>query len=382
MDPTAARPSAVARSFPDGVPTLLDPAAGVVLRAATEADLAGLVEQSRDPETLRWTSNVPAPPGGYQLSHAREFLGVMASGWQDGSHASWVVAAERDGVRQFCGTVSLRMSGDGLGEIGFALHPAARGRSLMSASVRLVCAWGFGVAGLSAIRWRAKAGNWASRRVAAAAGFVFDGLVRQLLVQRGTPVDGWVATLLRDDPRTPVPWLDPVELPGAGVVLRPFAESDVDRITEACADERTRHWLVSLPRPYGRDDALSYLEATRELAARCTGIVWCVADATSGVCLGAISLEGLGTYAPRGEIGYWAHPDARGRGVITEAVRLVTRHAERTGLARSIAIRCAADNRASRYAATAAGYHEVGVLRAAEPVGDGTLSDLVLYAHP
>ena len=26
----------------------------------------------------------------------------------------WVVVAERDGVRQFCGTVSLRMSGDGL----------------------------------------------------------------------------------------------------------------------------------------------------------------------------------------------------------------------------------------------------------------------------
>ena len=252
----------------------------------------------------------------------------------------------------------------------------------MSASVRLVCAWGFDVAGLSAIRWRAKAGNWASRRVAAAAGFAFDGLVRQLLVQRGTPVDGWVATLLRDDPRTPVPWLEPVELQGAGVVLRPFAETDVDRIVEACADERTQHWLVSLPRPYTRDDALRYLEATRELAARCTGIVWCVAEANTGVCLGAISLEGLGTYAPRGEIGYWAHPEARGRGVITEAVRLVTGHAERTGLARSIAIRCAAENQASRHAATAAGYREVGVLRASEPVGDGTLSDLVLYARP
>ena len=156
----------------------------------------------------------------------------------------------------------------------------------------------------------------------------------------------------------------------------------MDRIVEACADARTQHWLISLPRPYSRDDALRYLEATRELAARCTGIVWCVADATSGVCLGAISLEGLGTYAPRGEIGYWAHPEARGRGVITEAVRLVTRHAELAGLARSIAIRCAAENLASRHAATAAGYHEVGVLRASEPVGDGTLSDLVLYARP
>lgn len=382
MDSMLPGPSAVARPFPEGVPTLLDPVAGIVLRAATEADLPGLVEQSRDPVTIRWTSNVPNPPGGYELSHAREFLAKMAVGWQDGSHASWVVVAERDGVRQFCGTVSLRMRGDDLGEIGFALHPAARGRSLMSAAVRLVCAWGFDVAGLSAIRWRAKAGNWASRRVAAAAGFTFDGLVRQLLVQRGTPVDGWVATLLRDDPRTPVPWLQPVELRGAGVVLRPFTDADVDRIAQACGDPRTQHWLISLPRPYTRDDAMRYLEATRELSARCTGIVWCVGEATTGICLGAISLEGLGTYAPRGEIGYWAHPEARGRGVITEAVRLVTGHAEQTGLARSIAIRCAAENQASRHAATAAGYREVGVLRASEPVGDGTLCDLVLYARP
>ena len=56
---------------------------------------------------------------------------------------------------------------------------------------------------------------------------------------------------------------------------------------------------------------------------------------TDDRCLGSISLEGLGGYAPRGEIGYWAHPDARGRGVITEAVRLVTAYAEGSGLAAS-----------------------------------------------
>ena len=79
----------------------------------------------------------------------------------------------------------LRLEEHGWAEIGFVLHPGARGRSLMSAAVRLVRDYGFDVLGLTTLRWRAKAGNWASRRVAAAAGFVFDGTVRRLLDQRG-----------------------------------------------------------------------------------------------------------------------------------------------------------------------------------------------------
>jgi RimJ/RimL family protein N-acetyltransferase len=377
MDPTRL----AARPYPDGVPILLDAEHGVKLRPHVDADLAPMLEMGRDPEMVRWI-NLPGELGQLQPAGAEEYRDRVRAGWQSGQHLGWAIEADRAGPSRFCGNIDLRVQASGLGDIGYALHPAARGRGIMTAALRLVCDFGFETVGLRAIRWRATVGNWPSRRVAARAGFVVDGTVRHLIEYRGELRDGWVATLARDDPRTPVPWLEPAELRGATVVLRPFRETDIDRIIEACSDERTRHWLVSLPRPYTRDDALSYLEATRELAARCTGIVWCVADATSGLCLGAISLEGLGTYAPRGEIGYWAHPDARGRGVITEAVRLVTRHAEQAGLARSIAIRCAAENRASRYAASAAGYREVGVLKAAEPLGDGTLSDLVLYAHP
>ena len=174
----------------------------------------------------------------------------------------------------------------------------------------------------------------------------------------------------------------PVELLGAGIVLRPFGNADVERIVEACSDARTRHWLVSLPQPYERAHALAYVEHTRELAARGTGLVWCIAEAGDDVCLGSIGLEGLGSYAPRAEIGYWAHPQARGRGIVTEAVRLVTRYARSAGLAASIVIRCAEANTASRHVAEAAGYRQVGQMPQAEPVGGGELSQLILYAQP
>ena len=382
MPDPAIRPPATGWDFPDGVPTLVDRASEVLLRATSAADLPAIVEQSRDPETIRWASSVPTPPGGYSIRDAERFFALIRAGWTEGRRLTWTVEAERAGLRQFCGTVTLRLEDHGWAEIGFGLHPGARGRSRMSAAVRLVRDYSFDVAGLSTLRWRAKAGNWASRHVAMAAGFVFDGTVRRLLDQRGTLVDGWVATLTREDPRTPRRGLAPVELLGDGLVLRPFTEADADRVVEGCSDPRTRHWLISLPRPYTRADALSYLEHTRELAARGIGLVWCIADAEDDRCLGSIGLEGLSSYAPRAEIGYWAHPQARGRGIVTEAVRLVTGYARSAGLAASLVIRCAEGNRASRHVAEAAGYREVGRMPRAEPVADGELAELVLYAQP
>ena len=370
-----------ARSFPDSVPILIDAEAGVTLRAAARRDLPAMVEQCRDPAMIRWTT-VPNPSDGYQLRDAEEFLALTAVGWASGERLGWTIEAQRGSERGFCGSIDLRLEGDGVAEVGFGLHPGARGRSIMTAALQLVCAYGFDVAGLQVIRWRAVVGNWASRRVAAKVGFLFDGTVRRLLVHRGELLDGWIATLTRDDPRVPQPWLDPVEMRGRGVRLRAFRDSDVGRIVEACSDARTSYWLVSMPQPYRSDNALAYLEATAEMAARGAGLAWCIADPKDDRCLGSISLDGLGGYSQRGEIGYWAHPDARGRGVVSEAVRLVTGHAKESGLATSLLIRCASSNTASRRVAERAGYREIGIQPASEPLGDGALADLVLYSGP
>jgi [ribosomal protein S5]-alanine N-acetyltransferase len=370
-----------ARAFPEAVPILIDAEAGVTLRAAARRDLSAMVEQCRDPEMIRWTT-VPTPPDGYQLRDAEEFLALTAVGLATGQRLGWTIEAERDSERGFCGSIDLRLEGDGVAEVGFGLHPAARGRSIMTAALHLVCNYAFEVVGLQVVRWRAVVGNWASRRAAANVGFVFDGAVRSLLVHRGELLDGWIATLLRDDPRVPQPWLHPIEMQGGGVRLRAFRTSDVDRTVEACSDPRTAHWLVTMPRPYQRHNALAYLDSIGELAARGAGVAWCMADPEDDRCLGSISLDGLNGYAKRAEIGYWAHPDARGRGVVTEAVRLVTQHAKKSGLARSILIRCARDNTASRHVAENAGYTTIGIQPASEPLGDGEFADLVLYSCP
>lgn len=64
--------------------------------------------------------------------------------------------------------------------------------------------------------WHACVGNWASWRAAWRVGFRFEGAERLGSVRRGERQDTWTATLMRDDPRTPVaPW------PATTVVVPP-----------------------------------------------------------------------------------------------------------------------------------------------------------------
>ena len=85
---------------------------------------------------IRWTT-VPTPPDGYGLRDAEEFLALTAAGWTSGQRLGWTIEARRDGWRGFCGSIDLRMEGDGIAEVGFGLHPAARGRSIMTAALQL-----------------------------------------------------------------------------------------------------------------------------------------------------------------------------------------------------------------------------------------------------
>lgn len=366
------------RRFPNDVPVLVDTDRGVRLRPHRGDDLPAIVEQARDSESVRFTT-VPTP---YGLDDARSFLAdLVIPGWESGRTLGWAIEASRGRGPAFCGSIDLRLADDRGAEVGFGLHPAARGRGIMSAALRLVRDYGLDGLALPAIRWRAILGNWNSRKVAAAAAFRFDGTVRLLLSHRGELRDGWLATITSDDPRNPVSWLEPPRLTGSRVALRPFTESDLPRVVETCRDPRTRHWLVSLPAPYDLADAAEFLDSARERAAQSAGLLWCVADIGDDRCLGSVALDGYAGYSGRGEIGYWAHPDARGQGLLTEAVRLVAAYAEQSRLTTSLQIRCAAGNRASRHVAEAAGFAQAGRLPEVEPLGDGSWDDLALYSR-
>lgn len=361
------------------VPVLSD---GVVtLRAHREEDLGAVLEQSTDPASVRWT-RVPVP---YGVEDARRFVReAMPGGWA--GDQEWAFAIELDGA--YGGTVSLRNQGPGRAEIAYGAHPRVRGRGVVERALRLLLDWGFspvesGGRGLETVVWWAEQGNWASRKTAWRLGFPCDGAVRRWLQERDGLVDTWIGTLTRDDPREPRhPWLEVPRILGETVALRVHRDDDLPRVLEAGRDERTGYWLGGLPRPYTEEAGRTFLRDRFDGMARGTALHWMVADPGDDRLLGTVSI--LGIDGPTGaEIGYWTHPEARGRGVMTEAVRLAVRHAfvdaEDGGLGLpKVRLVSAADNTASRQVAEANGFREAGTERAGTRCRDGW-HDAVVY---
>jgi RimJ/RimL family protein N-acetyltransferase len=350
-------------------PTLTD--GTVTLRAHREDDAPGAFEQCQDPISQQWTT-VPLP---YTFEHAHSFVTEkMPQGWADGS--TWGFAVEVDG--RYAGTVELRDEGEGRLEVAYGSHPWIRGTGAMERAVRLLVDWGFEDRAGRVIVWRANKGNWASRKLAWRLGFTVEGTIRAALPQRGELRDGWVGTLLATDDREPKgAWLEVPVIEADGLRLRPWREADVPRVVEACSDERTQAWLGVMPYPYGESDAYAWFEHQAESRATGRAACWAVADATDDHALASISYF---SYQPETEleIGFWAHPDARGRGIMTRAMGEVVRYAFEDLGVRRVMAGAAVDNAASRHVIESNGLTAWGTERLGTVVRGGR-ADCVFY---
>jgi RimJ/RimL family protein N-acetyltransferase len=366
--------------FPADVPVLTS--GDVTLRAHHLDDTDAIVEQCNDPLSVRWTT----VPLGYDAAMAREWLTTrIPTAWESESEYLFAIEATHDdGRRRFGGSLSLRDEGERRAEIAFGSHPGVRGRGVMTTAVEMLLDWGFNERGLQTVVWYANVGNMGSRRVAWRAGFTFGGTLKRWLVHRDEYLDGWTATLHRDDVRQPkTTWYDAVPLAGSGVALRRLDESDIPAIVEGCADDRSQHWLGDLPRPYTEDDARAWLYRMIERSSLGVAVWWGVGHPQEPeALLGTVGLRDIGH--GEAEVGYWAHPTARGQGVMTEAVRVLVAHAfepvARGGLGlRRLTLHAAAGNRASHHVARSNGFSEYGRERSTELLGDGTYDDMLLF---
>lgn len=142
------------------------------------------------------------------------------------------------------------------------------------------------------------------------------------------------------------------------VALRAWRLEDAAAIVECIdGDAEISRWLDQVPQPYTAADARVFINGIGEQA-------FAVTDAGSGRLLGSIGI-GWNDRHDVGEIGYWVRADARGRGVVTRALTIVSRFAfEREGAAR-LQLRADVVNTGSRRAAEKAGFRLEGVLRSA-----------------
>ncbi|WP_418277010.1 GNAT family N-acetyltransferase [Isoptericola jiangsuensis] len=164
--------------------------------------------------------------------------------------------------------------------------------------------------------------------------------------------------------------MEPFVLRSSAVTLSVPTLADVEQVAEICSDPAIQEWTV-VPSPYAVEDAQGFVEefVAPGWAAE-HRFTWAVRapGEVDGRVLGMVgmSCEGEPGTQRRGEVGYWTAPVARGRGLTTQAARLVVDWAldpDGLGLTR-VQWQAFVGNWASRRVAWKLGFRFEGTLRA------------------
>ena len=226
---------------------------------------------------------------------------------------------------------------------------------------------------VTTVGWWVPVGDWAARRTAWRLGFTYAGVLRGW----ADGADAWAFTLRSEDPREPrTRWLENPAIEGQGVRLRPLTVADAPRVVEGIGDADTQFWLSFMPRDPGAAEGAAYLETAKQRLADDHTVTWGFAATDDDRLLGAVGLYRLDSEP---ELGYWTHPDARGRGLTVRAARLALGHAFGTLGLSHVAAYAAAGNAASLGVLESLGMRRVGVRRRGATTGDGRPADLVGY---
>jgi len=165
-----------------------------------------------------------------------------------------------------------------------------------------------------------------------------------------------------------------------GVIsLVPLAEAHLAGLA-ALLDDPEVVANTRVPEPLPEGFAGQWLQAYRDGEADGTRDGFAIEDAESGEFLGLAGLVAIERAANQAEIGYIVAPGARGRGIATRALRLVTDYAlAEVGLAR-VQLLISVDNTPSLRVAERCGYLREGVFRSLY-LKPGRRQDTVVYSR-
>ena len=142
------------------------------------------------------------------------------------------------------------------------------------------------------------------------------------------------------------------------IELRQWLDSDVPEIVRGCSDPLVPRFMPVIPSPYTAADAERFLEHSRTSP---DDLNLAISD-HSGTVRGGIGVS-IKPDLEVAETGYWLAPDARGMGLATRALRLLSAWTLReTGVAR-LQLQTDVENLASQAVAERAGFTREAVLR-------------------
>jgi RimJ/RimL family protein N-acetyltransferase len=136
---------------------------------------------------------------GYAIEETREFLARCVDGWREGREYNFSINEPQSGL--FLGGCDLNRIGrdGGTANLGYWVRIGQTGRGVATAAARLLARFGFSELKLNRIEISVAVGNKASRRVAAKAGAVREGVLRNKITVRDTVQDGVMFSLIPQD---------------------------------------------------------------------------------------------------------------------------------------------------------------------------------------
>jgi RimJ/RimL family protein N-acetyltransferase len=171
----------------------------------------------------------------------------------------------------------------------------------------------------------------------------------------------------------------PVEgITDGAIRLRLLADSDLDALVEAVQDPEVPRW-TRIPSPYGETEAQEWVVEEARIRESGEGLAMMIVDAETGELLGGIGMVHLHWEERTSEVGYWLARPARGRGVMTRAVRLFSGWIFESLPIDRLAIMASVGNAPSRAVAERAGYRFEGVLRSFVII-KGERHDMAVYS--
>jgi len=154
------------------------------------------------------------------------------------------------------------------------------------------------------------------------------------------------------------------------VVLRPMEPRDVAAIEAGIHDPDVVRWI-------GPPEASAEEVLARNEDRWARGSPTLSISERDGTCVGKIWMHIPETDTSTGFVGYWLLPEARGRGLATSAVRLLSGWAVRELGGRRVRLTAAADNARSHRVAERSGFRRV-MPSERDPIG-GEHGDDVVY---
>ncbi len=147
------------------------------------------------------------------------------------------------------------------------------------------------------------------------------------------------------------------------IFIRKLISSDSKDINRHINDKEIAKWTLRIPHPYKEIDALRFIKESKYNLKKKTAYAFGIVLQKTDTVIGIIDLHSVCWESKNAEIGYWIGREYWGKGIATEAVKLVLTYGFEKLKLKRIYAKVFSGNKASLKVLQKNGFKKEGILR-------------------